>query len=86
MIETNADNLYGKIPIFVRGDYDVLVAMVRAAFGRLVLGGTLCKSRYLLGADMMDDPGILCCRRFKIIFPVLRSKNSNTISPSDVYA
>jgi hypothetical protein len=79
-MEKNADNLRGKIPIFVRGDCDILIAMVRAAFGRLVLGGAVCKSRYLLRADTMDDPRILHgYRRPKIIFPVWRSENSNKL-------
>jgi hypothetical protein len=70
-IEKNADNLHEKIRIIVRGDCDILIAMVRAAFGRLVLGGALCKSRYQLSADMMDGPRVLYgYRRYKTIFPI----------------
>jgi hypothetical protein len=70
-IEKNTDNLHEKICIIVRGDCDILIAMVRAAFGRLVLGGALCKSRYQLSADMMDGPRVLYgYRRYKTIFPI----------------
>jgi hypothetical protein len=55
MVEKNMDSLNPNLPITVRGNCDVLVVMVRAAFGHCVLGGTLPKHPYLLGASMTDD-------------------------------
>jgi hypothetical protein len=53
MVDKNVDSLNPNLPITVRGDCEVLIEMMRAAFGRFVLGGTT-RNDMGLCSDMMD--------------------------------